>query len=107
MAKRKRIRGNNYPLENLFGHILSPFERFLQRTTSGGIILMGTTLVALVLANTPWGDFVHHLWEQPLQVGIGSWQLKLSLHSWIYEGLMTLFFLLVGLELIGMNVNVF
>ena len=54
MAKRKRTRGMNYPLENLFGHILSPFERFLQRTTSGGIILMGTTVVALVLANTPW-----------------------------------------------------
>ena len=99
MAKRMQTRGNNYPLEDLFGHILSPFERFLQRTTSGGIILMGTTLVALVLANTPWGDYARHLWETPLQIGLGPWQLKLSLHSWINEGLMTLFFLLVGLEL--------
>ncbi len=99
MAKTKRTRGNDYPLENLFGHILSPFERFLQRTTSGGIILMGTTVAALVLANSMWGDYVRHLWEQPLHIGIGAWQLKLSLHSWINEGLMTLFFLLVGLEL--------
>jgi Na+:H+ antiporter, NhaA family len=99
MAKRKRKRGNDYPLENLFGQILSPFERFLQRTTSGGIILIGTTLVALILANSMWGDYVRHLWEQPLHIGIGAWQLKLSLHSWINEGLMTFFFLLVGLEL--------
>jgi NhaA family Na+:H+ antiporter len=99
MLKRKQLRGNDYPLESLFGHILSPFERFLQRTTSGGYILMGTTVVALVLANSMWGDYARHLWEQPLYIGIGTWQLKLSLHSWINEGLMTLFFLLVGLEL--------
>ena len=99
MAKRKQMSRNNYPLEMLFGHILTPFQRFLQRTTSGGIILMGTTIVALVLANSMWGDYVRHLWEQPLHIAIGAWQLKLSLHSWINEGLMTLFFLLVGLEL--------
>jgi Na+:H+ antiporter, NhaA family len=99
MAKRKRTRGNNYPLENLFGHILSPFERFLQRTTAGGIILLGTTVVALVLGNTVWGDYARHLWEQPLYMGIGALQLKLSLRAWINEGLMMLFFLLVGLEL--------
>ena len=86
-------------MENLFGHILSPFERFLQRTTSGGIILIGTTFFALILANSMWGDYARHFWEQPLQIVIGAWQLKLSLHSWINEGLMTLFFLLVGLEL--------
>lgn len=99
MAKRKQTMGNHYPLEDLFGRILSPFERFLQRTTSGGIILMGTTVVALILANSTWGDYIRHLWEQPLQIWVGSWQLKLSLHSLINEGLMTLFFLLVGLEL--------
>lgn len=90
---------NLYPLEALFGRILSPFERFLQRTTAGGVILMGTTVLALVLANTAWGDHARHLWEQPLSLGLGSRELKLSLHSWINEGLMTLFFLLVGLEL--------
>lgn len=44
-----------------------------------------------------WG-YARHLWEQPLHVAIGAWPLKLSLHSWINEGLVTLFFLLVGLE---------
>lgn len=39
-----------YPLEPLFGRILSPFERFLRRTTAGGIVLVGTTLIALGFA---------------------------------------------------------
>ena len=60
---------------------------------------MGTTVVALILSNSMWGDYASQLWEQPLHIGIGIWQLKLSLHSWINDGLMTLFFLLVGLEL--------
>jgi len=64
-----------------------------------GIILMGTTVAALILSNSMWGDYARHFWEQPLHIGIGTWQLKLSLHSWINDGLMTLFFLLVGLEL--------
>jgi NhaA family Na+:H+ antiporter len=44
-----------YPLEPLFGHVLSPFEHFLRRTTAGGIILIGTTLLTLLITNSPWG----------------------------------------------------
>ncbi len=90
---------NHYVLENLFGKILSPFERFLQRTTAGGIVLMGATVLTLILANSALGRFLHDFWELPVQVGIGSWRLELTLHQWVNEGLMTLFFLLVGLEL--------
>jgi Na+:H+ antiporter, NhaA family len=88
-----------YSLETLFEKILSPFERFLKRTTAGGIILMGTTVLTLILANSMGGTYLHHFWEQPTHLGIGPWHLKLSLHQWVNEGLMTLFFLLVGLEL--------
>ncbi len=45
---------DHYPLEKLFGRILSPFEAFLQRTTAGGIILMGTAVLSLIIANLPW-----------------------------------------------------
>lgn len=54
-----------YPLEPLFGRILTPFERFLKRTTAGGIVLMVTTLLALIMANSPWGETFTELWEQP------------------------------------------
>lgn len=88
-----------YPLEPLFGKILTPFERFLRQTTAGGIVLMGTTLLTLIIASSPWGEAFRHIWETPLRFGFGFHTIEMSLHKWINEGLMTLFFLLVGLEL--------
>lgn len=90
---------NRYPLERLFGSVLSPFERFLRRTTAGGIVLIATTILTLILANTPWGEAIRHIWETYLTLELGPWRLSLSLHHWINDGLMALFFLVVGLEL--------
>lgn len=90
---------HHYPLEPLFGKIIGPFERFLQRVTAGGIVLMVMTLLTLIVASSPWGDAYRHLWETPLRIGIGHESLAMSLHAWVNEGLMALFFLLVGLEL--------
>jgi NhaA family Na+:H+ antiporter len=89
-----------YPLEPLFGRILSPFEHFLRRTTAGGIVLVGTTIVALILAMAFGTDVIHRLTGQPVAFSAGGrLKLELSLHQWVNDGLMTLFFLLVGLEL--------
>ncbi|MEY2632175.1 MAG: Na(+)/H(+) antiporter NhaA [Pseudomonadota bacterium] len=89
----------NYPLEPLFGRILSPFERFLKRTTSGGLVLMGTTALVL-LGCAVWGaEGLAHFWEQYFQIGLVAGGWRLSLHHWVNDGLMALFFLLVGLEL--------
>src|SRR5512138_3563948 len=95
----KKALRTDYPLERLFVRVLTPFERFLQRTTAGGMVLMGTTLVALLIANSPWGPAFQHFWEQSFQIRVGSWQLQLTLHHVVNDGLMALFFLLVGLEL--------
>jgi NhaA family Na+:H+ antiporter len=94
------VPGAPYPLEPLFGRILSPFEQFLRRTTAGGIVLIATTVVALALAMLFGADAIHRLTEQPLGFSAGGRpRLELSLHQWINDGLMSLFFLLVGLEL--------
>jgi len=93
------IRQTPYPLELLFGRILTPFEEFLRRTTAGGIVLVGTTIVTLGLAAVLGGDAIQHFWETPLTVALGERQMPLSLHHWVNDGLMALFFLLVGLEL--------
>lgn len=89
-----------YPLERLFGRILTPFEQFLRRTTAGGIVLMASALLALVVASTPAGPAFAHFWENRLGVSMPAhFGLDLSLHQWINDGLMALFFLLVGLEI--------
>ncbi|MGB0126423.1 MAG: Na+/H+ antiporter NhaA [Rhodocyclaceae bacterium] len=94
------MKRNDYPLEHLFGRILSPFERFLQRTTAGGIVLVVATVVALSLATALGADALHHFWEQGLALSVGNaFTLHLTWHHWVNDGLMALFFLLVGLEL--------
>lgn len=93
------MKQDHYPLEKIFGKIITPFEQFLQRTTAGGIVLIGSTIITLTIANLYWGDAFRQFWEQPLILGIGSQQLEMSIRHFVNDGLMALFFLLVGLEL--------
>lgn len=90
---------NLAPLERHFDRLLTPIERFLHDETAGGLLLMGCTVLALLIANSPLASAYHHILETPLGVSIGSWELQHSLHHWINEGLMTLFFFVVGLEI--------
>ncbi|MEI6314406.1 MAG: Na+/H+ antiporter NhaA [Syntrophus sp. (in: bacteria)] len=91
--------GKTYPLAKIFGRILSPFELFFRRTTAGGIVLIGTTILTLIIAHSQWGPVFHQFWEYPLGIGFGDGQLQMTIHHWINDGLMAIFFLLVGLEL--------
>jgi len=79
--------------------ILRPFEDFLHVESSGGILLLISTLIALVWANSPWSDFYSHFWETPFGFSVGSYSVSKSLHFWINDGLMAVFFFLVGLEI--------
>jgi NhaA family Na+:H+ antiporter len=78
---------------------LTIFQRFFRTETLGGLVLLGFGLAALAIANSPLSATYNHLWEIPLRVGIAPHDLSLSLHDWINDGLMTVFFLLVGLEI--------
>jgi len=88
-----------YPLEPLFGRILSPLERLLRGTTAGGIVLIAATVVALALAAWLGGERIERFWHQHLSIALAGLKLDLTLHHWVNDGLMALFFLLVGLEL--------
>ncbi len=89
-----------YPLESLFGKVLSPFEQFLRRTTAGGIVLMTTTVIALGMAALLGEESFNHIWEQVFVLASGdSFKIALTWHQWVNDALMALFFLLVGLEL--------
>jgi len=91
---------DKYPLEPLFGRILSPFERFLRSTAAGGILLIVATAVALALGATLGDAALHDFWDQTAGFDFEDQPiLHLTLHHWVNDGLMALFFLLVGLEI--------
>ncbi|SFF39427.1 sodium/proton antiporter, NhaA family [Fontimonas thermophila] len=79
--------------------LLKPFERFIHVEASSGTVLLLAAMIALVWANSPWAGSYHALWEMPLTLGIGALVVTESLHFWINDGLMTIFFLVVGLEI--------
>ncbi|HNK69227.1 MAG TPA: Na+/H+ antiporter NhaA, partial [Flavobacteriales bacterium] len=56
-------------------------------------------VVAMFWANSPWGTGYHHLWENRIVLGSDQWRFDMSLHHWINDGLMAIFFFVVGLEL--------
>ena len=75
------------------------FQRFFRTETLGGLVLLGFGLAALAIANSPLSAAYNHLWEIPVTLAIAPHELSLSLHDWINDGLMAVFFLLVGLEI--------
>ena len=78
---------------------LTVFQRFFRTETVGGLILLFFGCAALALANSPLAEAYQHLWDITLDVGIVDHSLSLTLHQWINDGLMAVFFLLVGLEI--------
>ena len=87
------------PWERVFNKILTPFEEFIHNQTTGSIILMVCAVLALLLANSGWAAAYQAFIETPLSISIGSYTLAKSLHYWVNEGLMTLFFFVMGLEI--------
>ncbi|QIL91072.1 Na+/H+ antiporter NhaA [Microbulbifer sp. SH-1] len=79
--------------------LANPFVRFLHIESAGGAVLFLCAVVALALSNSPWTDSFEQFWETPLSVQLGSFTFMRSLREWINDGLMTLFFFLVALEL--------
>ncbi|MCB0415988.1 MAG: Na+/H+ antiporter NhaA [Bdellovibrionales bacterium] len=79
--------------------IVSPIERFLALETSGGILLVVCTVIAMFWANSQWAESYHDFIHFPLAIKIGDFVLEKSLHHWVNDGLMVVFFYVVGLEI--------
>jgi NhaA family Na+:H+ antiporter len=79
--------------------ILEPFVRFARLEAAGGILLLAATAAALIWANSPWAASYDALWHISLSFGFGRFLLAQDLHHWINDGLMCIFFFVVGLEI--------
>ncbi len=80
--------------------IFQPFQRFFKIEASGGIVLLIFTLIALIWANSPWGDVYKEIWHYKFTIGIpGVLSISKDILHWINDGLMAIFFFVVGLEI--------
>lgn len=85
-----------YPIDK----VNHPVQKFIQQEKSGGIVLGISVIIALVLANSPWAEYYFHFFEHKLSLQFdGKNLLSYNLHHWINDGLMSIFFFVVGLEL--------
>ena len=87
------------PWEKAFKKVATPFEHFIHAQTTTGMILMFMTIFALILANSPLAEQYAHFFHTKIDFNVGSWQLSHTIHHWINDGLMAIFFFIIGLEI--------
>ncbi len=87
------------PTRSLLDNLLNPLQEFLRLEALGGVILMIAAVLALIVANSPLSVHYAALLDLPLEIRIGSFGIAKPLALWINDGLMALFFFLIGLEL--------
>lgn len=75
------------------------FLSFLRSEASGGVILLICAILAVLIANSPWGESYEHALHTPIAIGLGAFSLEMGLLHWVNDGLMAIFFFLVGLEI--------
>lgn len=80
-------------------YVLLPIKNFIERQTSVGLLLIFSATLAVIFANSPWRSLYHEFWQQHLFIGFNNATLEKSLLHWINDGLMSIFFFMVGLEL--------
>jgi NhaA family Na+:H+ antiporter len=78
--------------------VVQPLQSFLQTETSSAVLVLAAAVIALVWSNLP-GDSYQRVWGTELTIRLGTRALTGDLRSWVSDGLMTLFFLVVGLEI--------
>ncbi|WP_428559080.1 MAG: Na+/H+ antiporter NhaA [Solidesulfovibrio sp. DCME] len=93
------VPGRPAPSVPLIEQALAPFVRFSQVEASGGIVLIACTVAALLWANSPYAPAYFALWDSHVTVGFGDMVLSKTLLHWINDGLMAVFFFMVGLEI--------
>ncbi len=95
MAIRNLMTCGLEPIEQ----VLMPFQEFFKSKSTGGLLLIASALIALIWANSPWSEYYLAIWDTKFTVGYGAATLSKPLILWVNDGLMALFFFVVGLEI--------
>ena len=83
-------------------YVARPLREFLHVESAGSLLLLAATVAALLWVNlgvSGWAEGYDHFWHTPLALEIGDWRMEESLQHWVNDGLMTIFFFVVGLEI--------
>lgn len=99
MSIPPRTAGNLYARSTLFGRAISgPAQQFIHTEGASGRLLLAAALLALAWANSPWADAYERLWEHEVTLNIGFIRVQEDLRHWVNDGLMSIFFFLITLE---------
>ena len=79
--------------------VIAPVSKFIHLEYTSGVVLLLSVVAALIWANSSYADSYHHLWEMPLGISFNDLNFVKPLHNWINDGLMAIFFFVIGLEL--------
>lgn len=79
--------------------IIDPTSRFINNSSASGIVLFSSAFIAIIIANSPWADAYHAIWKYQFSIGFDQFLISKDLHHWINDGLMAVFFFVIGLEL--------
>jgi len=79
--------------------IFSPIQKYIKIESLSGFLLLGATLLALIWANSPWSHVYQEIWNYKLGFTSESFEVNKPLILWINDGLMAIFFFLIGLEI--------
>lgn len=100
MPMNRQASNNSLPrAQFLAERAVATLERFLHIEAVSGVVLLIAAAVALIWANSSFAHSYHDLWHLPFSVGLGGFAFSQSLHFWINDALMTVFFLVVGMEI--------
>ncbi|HYN89161.1 MAG TPA: Na+/H+ antiporter NhaA [Ardenticatenaceae bacterium] len=96
---RETLQPASHWSETPLAPLLRPIQEFMHESAAGGLVLMGATVVALLLANSPLAELYDRVLHTYMAFSLGPFELRETLLHWINDGLMAIFFLLVGLEI--------
>ena len=79
--------------------VVSPLQKFAHMESSSGLMLIIATVIAMIWANSPWAESYLHLQHLDVGFSVGNFEISKTLHHWVNDGLMVIFFFVVGMEI--------